>query len=751
MEMKCLTLKDLLSVRTLVNKTGSDDTGNKNDQKENICMDRRKMTPLKCESVNGHRRVSSPDITQITPIKHTERVHPDPWTPTANLKMLISAASPDIRDREMKKTLFRPIENEEKAIEEDEEEELDDSCQYEALDDSERRPSRKQKSLGLLCQKFLALYPDYPETSESINISLDEVATRLGVERRRIYDIVNVLESLMLVSRMAKNLYVWHGRSALPQTLQDLHQAGREQGYHLQMDQREGSSLHATHHMQNMHAASSRRKDKSLRIMSQKFVMLFLVSKTQTVTLDMAAKILIEEGQDESSHSKYKTKVRRLYDIANVLTSLNLIKKLHVREEKSRKPVFKWIGPADFHSSSDSDDLRVSAAQISTTGERREKMTRHSSFQVIPAPPVNQRRISSAPSTPHRPSTDEPVDYSRKSVNTSAVCRLRFGDSCIVQPSGSPVVSSTGLASLAVPLQADVPYASLPVSAQFAPHSLAYLPGLPQTPLLMVYSGHVPDTITQRSPVSGHREGHLKKRERQEEEDVDQAAKRSKRSASIESEMGETESLSSSARRSPICSREGSPWDEGSFGPMNEEDAGAPGPKDPLLSSHYLYVPNTAGLNGLNFLMPAGHTQGGVPAVAMPYFLVHSPLIAGAAPTSGAEGAASSGLSFSVPTMLSPARFVMAGGAFGVAETLNSPEHHGHRLPAATLSPQGPRAQESPQPAQTQTPVTPKEVAAGSKSFFETPGAFGSLSTPPAARKRGSAQRRLDIGHTSAN
>lgn len=42
--------------------------------------------------------------------------------------------------------------------------------------------------------------------------------------------------------------------------------------------------------------------------MSQKFVMLFLVSKTQTVTLDMAAKILIEEGQDESCHSKYKSK-----------------------------------------------------------------------------------------------------------------------------------------------------------------------------------------------------------------------------------------------------------------------------------------------------------------------------------------------------------------------------------------------------------------------------------------------------------
>lgn len=45
--------------------------------------------------------------------------------------------------------------------------------------------------------------------------------------------------------------------------------------------------------------------------MSQKFVMLFLVSKTQTVTLDAAAKILIEESQDSSSHSKYKSKRAR--------------------------------------------------------------------------------------------------------------------------------------------------------------------------------------------------------------------------------------------------------------------------------------------------------------------------------------------------------------------------------------------------------------------------------------------------------
>lgn len=56
-------------------------------------------------------------------------------------------------------------------------------------------------------------------------------------------------------------------------------------------------------------ASANSRKDKSLRIMSQKFVMLFLVSKTKIVTLDVAAKILIEETQDTVDHSKFKSKM----------------------------------------------------------------------------------------------------------------------------------------------------------------------------------------------------------------------------------------------------------------------------------------------------------------------------------------------------------------------------------------------------------------------------------------------------------
>eukprot|EP00063_Salmo_salar_P089292 XP_014064127.1 PREDICTED: transcription factor E2F7-like [Salmo salar] len=356
----------------------------------------------------------TPEHLHSTPVKPSERgapPHADPWTPTANLRMLISAASPDIRDREMKKVLFRPIENE-RAVEE-----VDGPCQFDVVDEEEeegeRKPSRKQKSLGLLCQKFLALYPDYP-TSDTISISLDEVSTSLGVERRRIYDIVNVLESLMIVGRVAKNQYVWYGRRRLGSTLAELQGMGRQQRYHLHMEQagegghREGATTHPPEEGgegDSSCAAASTRKDKSLRIMSQKFVMLFLVSRTQTVTLDVAAKILIEESQDPASHSKYKTKVRRLYDIANVLTSLGLIKKVHVREERGRKPAFKWIGPADFHSSREDSEAVAAIAlpeAIALPGGRKQRLARHASFSVVPTSVASQRRVNSAPSSPRR-------------------------------------------------------------------------------------------------------------------------------------------------------------------------------------------------------------------------------------------------------------------------------------------------------------------------------------------------------------
>lgn len=73
-------------------------------------------TPIKNEPIDlSKQKGCTPERNPITPVKIIDRPQPDPWTPTANLKILVSAASPDMRDREKKKELFRPIENSEQS------------------------------------------------------------------------------------------------------------------------------------------------------------------------------------------------------------------------------------------------------------------------------------------------------------------------------------------------------------------------------------------------------------------------------------------------------------------------------------------------------------------------------------------------------------------------------------------------------------------------------------------------------------
>ncbi|NXC91672.1 E2F8 factor, partial [Cercotrichas coryphoeus] len=374
-----------------------------------------------------------------TPPKPKETPPADPWTPTSNLKMLISAASPEIRSREQRRQLS---DSSSEVLQ-------TKHCLQEHLlgDEYEKsQPSRKEKSLGLLCHKFLARYPDYPSPSQKSYICLDEVTEELHVERRRIYDIVNVLESLHMVSRLARNRYVWHGRHNLPQTLQALKKVGEENKYiqQIQMIKKreyehefdpdserneEMSSSFGSSEQSEMSfvdlpgvefraASVNGRKYKSLRVMSQKFVMLFLVSTPQIVSLEVAAKILIGEDQlEDLDKSKFKTKIRRLYDIANVLSSLKLIKKVHVTEERGRKPAFKWTGPEVLPNTQDTKLEATSTACSPPISESipskeqcskalfpskgKQNFTRHSSLiKLVKSIENDRRKIQSAPTSP---------------------------------------------------------------------------------------------------------------------------------------------------------------------------------------------------------------------------------------------------------------------------------------------------------------------------------------------------------------
>lgn len=219
--------------------------------------------------------------------------------------------------------------------------------------------SRKQKSLGLLCSNFLGLYNQ--EGVESIG--LDDAASRLGVERRRIYDIVNVLESVGILARKAKNQYSWKGFGAMPKTLDALKEEGLRENYNMldfsncskvSDDEDESISNPNTSSQQDKSNSSStnfspsslkidNRREKSLGLLTQNFVKLFLCSNVDLISLDEAARILLGDGHSSATmKSNSAAKVRRLYDIANVLSSMNLIEKTHHPE--TRKPAFRWLG-----------------------------------------------------------------------------------------------------------------------------------------------------------------------------------------------------------------------------------------------------------------------------------------------------------------------------------------------------------------------------------------------------------------------
>jgi len=285
--------------------------------------------------------------------------------------------------------------------------------------DLEHTPyNRKDKSLGLLSEHFVSVYSSLPSTSSiddessSTLVSIDQAAAHLGVERRRIYDIVNVLESLKIVSRKCKNTYYWHGTRDLMDTFADLqeqalfgimdpsykHSYSQESilsqstlssehgqgspGYGVDEAVKTGlvSSSKYLEGLQSVYygtQANGRNMDsssdgssptmpvktKTLAKLSQRFVQYFLMGHHDVCLIDSSERILgaipemysqdlddadecIATDSQNANLRILKSKIRRLYDVANVLASLKIIEKKNTgnnfSSDESYRPSFKW-------------------------------------------------------------------------------------------------------------------------------------------------------------------------------------------------------------------------------------------------------------------------------------------------------------------------------------------------------------------------------------------------------------------------
>jgi len=67
--------------------------------------------------------------------------------------------------------------------------------------------TRYETSLGLLTKKFVSLF----HSSSSGTVDLNKASETLNVQKRRIYDITNVLEGIGLVEKKSKNMVAWSG------------------------------------------------------------------------------------------------------------------------------------------------------------------------------------------------------------------------------------------------------------------------------------------------------------------------------------------------------------------------------------------------------------------------------------------------------------------------------------------------------------------------------------------------------------
>ncbi|KAM6919815.1 transcription factor E2F5 [Lycodopsis pacificus] len=87
--------------------------------------------------------------------------------------------------------------------------------EFEATETVRSIPNRHEKSLGRLTMKFVSLMQEAKDGVLDLKVAADSLAVK---QKRRIYDITNVLEGVGLIEKKNRNIIQWRGENSGSQT-----------------------------------------------------------------------------------------------------------------------------------------------------------------------------------------------------------------------------------------------------------------------------------------------------------------------------------------------------------------------------------------------------------------------------------------------------------------------------------------------------------------------------------------------------
>ncbi|KAJ0405754.1 hypothetical protein P43SY_003604 [Pythium insidiosum] len=208
------------------------------------------------------------------------------------------------------------------------------------VEESPAREGRSENSLAYLCQRFCDLYRDQADA-----INIDHAAKELGIQRRRMYEILNIIQSVGLVARLRSSFYRWEGDDKMALALERLKDEGLGR-----LVPADASTASAAKPVAGAPPATpeGQRKKAVATALGERFVQVFLCNEVpQPIVLEDIMGLFSSCVAGSSGQTNQMSCARRLYDIANVFCAIGLVAKTSgpTTDQRRKKRYYEWTGP----------------------------------------------------------------------------------------------------------------------------------------------------------------------------------------------------------------------------------------------------------------------------------------------------------------------------------------------------------------------------------------------------------------------